>query len=304
LAIYEAGVERRFGIPVVPVSDYGQALCRKCGLLYLNSSISDDYLVKLYSQETLDWQREYTEENTVVWNGGTSEEESRRFANVVEVVASFKNVKGVKWLDFGCQTGELGEICQTRYATTMYGVEVSEDYAAIADKKWGGGNRVKTSIKPFLEGGQTFDVISSLETLEHIATPWNTVNDLKMAMATDGLLIVTVPSSHYFHLKYFVFKVFRTLFSRKSLQDRTTSVGRSVFGLCHTHPYNFSPVSLKLMLERGGFTTIYVGGSGWSERFRVAAWMARVIAALTGNRVQIFPSVLAVAKVTKHFNIP
>lgn len=299
IAVYEAGIEHRFGMPVLPVSDYGQARCRNCGLLYLNASVSDDYLVELYSNESVEWQKQYMAESTVVWNGATTDEEARRFTIIVELAARFRALNGARWLDFGCQTGELGEIAQQRYGATMFGVEVSADYASQADKRWGGGNRVRASVGEFVREAQQFEVISALETLEHIATPWETVREFSQALTPDAILVVTVPSAQYFKLKYHVFKAFRVVFSRRSLRDRATNTGRSVLGLCHTHPYNFSPASLTLLLARGGFSTIHVSGTGWSTRFKVCEWLARGIALLTGGKVQIFPSVVAVARVKR-----
>lgn len=295
LVIVEAGIEHRFGMPVLPVSDYGQALCENCGLLYVNATIDDNYLLELYSQENVAWQQQYIGEHAA-WNGGTNEEELERFSSIVEMAAKFRDVRGLRWLDFGCQTGELGKIAQERYSARMFGVEVSEDYATRASKLWG-SDTVRSSISSFLSEGETFDVISALETLEHIASPWETVGELRQALAADGLLVVTVPSAQYFRLKYHVFRAFRSVFSRGSLSERQGRTGRSLFGLCHTHPYNFSPASISLLLARGGFSTIYVGGSGWSKRFWYLDLMGRLISFVSRGRVQIFPSVVAIARI-------
>ena len=52
---------------------------------------------------------------------------------------------------------------------------------------------------------------------------------------------------------------------------------RSLFGFCHTHPCNVSPKSVELLLERGGLSTDYLGGIGWSKRFWPYALLARII---------------------------
>jgi 2-polyprenyl-3-methyl-5-hydroxy-6-metoxy-1,4-benzoquinol methylase len=294
--VFEGGIEHRFGMPVLPVADYGQALCGECGLLYLNAPLSDAYLLRLYSQENVEWQAKYLSENTVVWNGGTTEEELRRFESVVDMASRFRNVQGARWLDFGCQTGELGEIARARHSASMFGVEVSASYAARADERWGGRGTVRSSLSSFVEEGRKFDVISSLETLEHLAAPWDTVAALRTLLAPGGILIVTVPSAQYFRLKFRVFKALRRLSSRRASSEGARSTGRSLFGLCHTHPYNFSPRSLSHLLERGGFSPIFVGGSGWSSGFWCLESIARSIAFAPRDRVQIFPSVIAVAK--------
>jgi hypothetical protein len=168
IAIAEAGIEHRFDMPVLPVSDYFQASCGKCGLLYINAPVDADYLVELYSNETVDWATEYTGE------GAMNDDERARFVAVVDLVAKHRKLSGVQWLDFGCQTGELGEAAMARHGVEMSGVEVSEDYADRAARLW---KRDRVVVQSSLEahGGKQFDVISSLETLEHLAEPWDTV---------------------------------------------------------------------------------------------------------------------------------
>lgn len=299
IAVFEDGIEHRFDMPVLPVSDYGQARCHQCGLLYINAPLDDSYLADLYSRENVSWQKQYLSEQTKAWNNVTTEEEHRRFASVVDLTARFRDLRGVKWLDFGCQTGELGEICRARHSVQMYGVDVSEDYAAHADDRWGGHKTVRTSLADFVGEGMKFDVISAMETLEHIATPWETVATFRTLLLPGGLLIVSVPSAQYFRLKYHVFKTFRRLFNNRSLRGRASNTGRSIFGLCHTHPYNFSPESLTLLLKRGGFSTIHVGGMGWSDRFWYFAMIAHLISLISGGRIQLYPSVVAVARVSE-----
>ena len=84
---------------MLPVSDYFQANCGNCGLLYINAPVDSDYLVKLYSAETVDWATEYT------GDGAMNDDERARFVAVVDLVARHRDLKGVEWLDCGCQTG-------------------------------------------------------------------------------------------------------------------------------------------------------------------------------------------------------
>lgn len=297
VAIVEPGIEHRFGMPVLPVSDYVQEVCRNCGLLYVNEHVDSDYLVALYSQESVRWQKEYVgPRNAVLQNSGTTTDDVRRFERAVALVARFRNPRGVQWLDFGCQTGELGDICRRKYSARMSGVEVSGDYAARAETLWGEESAIRTSISDFLREGRRFEVISALETLEHLAEPWQTVESFREALSPDGLLVVSVPSAQYFRLKYHVFRTFRQVFSRRVMRDRPTSTGMSILGLCHTHIFNFSPKSLSALLEKGGMSTVYVGGIGWSRRLWYLEAIARLIAVVTLGRVQLYPSVIAVAK--------
>lgn len=293
IAIAEAGIERRFGMAVLPVENYTQASCRVCGLLYVNAPISSEYLVELYSREDVTWQTRYLGEE-----GRKTDVKSRNddFNRIIDLAVQVRNLKGSRWLDFGCQTGELGALCRARFGAAMSGVEVSDDYASHADALWeGGGRSVRPSVTAFREEGRTFDVVSALETLEHLVRPWETVREFHEVMGPKGLLIVAVPSTHYFRLKYYLFKAFWRLFRRGPIPKRAENATASAFGLCHTHIYNFSPESLTRLIAMGGFTTIRVSGTGWSRKRWPFELCARFVSLVTGRRIQLFPSIVAIA---------
>lgn len=291
LVIAEAGIEQRFDMPVLPVRDYYQASCGACGLLYINTPVAQDYLNGLYAKETVEWAGE-------LWGGvdeRVSGDERARFSEVVDLVARFRDVKNVAWLDFGCQTGELGEDAIRKHDVIMSGVEISGDYARRASSLW---NRSPEAVQPSLEGhgDARFDVITSLETLEHMAEPWKMVAKFHARSNPGGLLTVSVPSSHYFRLKYHAFRIVRRLRSPRAVRERKDSPQPSLFGLCHTHLYNFTPKSLSLLLEQQGFEVLHTGGIGWLSRYWILAKLARLVEILSFGAIAIFPSVIAVAR--------
>lgn len=291
LAISETGIERRFDMPVLPVRDYFQASCRNCGMLYINAPVDQSYLDELYGNETVEWAEELFGDPEARMNA----DERARFAEVVDLVAGHHQVRNVEWLDFGCQTGELGEDAIRKHAVVMSGVEISDDYAERAARLW---KRDRSAVQPSLRGhnGAKFDVITSLETLEHMAAPWDMVAVFRAHLKADGVLTVSVPSSHYFRLKYHLFRLIRGVTSQQAIRERANNSRPSLFGLCHTHLYNFTPKSLSLLLTQQGFDVQHVGGIGWLSRFWLFSKLARVIEVLTFGRIAIFPSVIAVAR--------
>ena len=292
VVIVEQGIEQRFGMAVLPVENYTQAGCRRCGLLYVNADISQQYLVDLYAHEDVPWQSSYMGEEA---RQADVAARARDFNRILDFAAQYGDLRGARWLDFGCQTGELGALCRQRFGATMAGVEVSPDYAARADALWqGGGSSVRASVAEFRAEGRVFDVVSALETLEHLVNPWDTVRELYQVTAPGGLLIVAVPSTHYFRLKYHVFRAYWRLFGHGPIRKRAENATSSAYGLCHTHVFNFSPDSLARLVGMGGFTALKVQGTGWSERRAPLEQGARMLAAVTG--LQVFPSIVTVAR--------
>ena len=285
LVIAESHIEHRFDIPVLPVSDYHQAKCANCGLLYINAPVDQNYLNGLYASETVEWATELL---------GTAEarmndDERARFSEVVRHTSKHKDLTGIDWLDFGCQTGELGEAAIRRHGVVMSGVEISDDYAERAAKLWG---RERSSVQASLDGhgDKKFDVISSLETLEHMAEPGLMIAEFGKRLKPGGLLVISVPSSHYFRLKYHAFKTARALQARP-----TPAKGPSAVGLCHTHLYNFTPRSVSLLLGQQDFETLQVIGIGWLSRYRWAELPAKFLEKASRGGIAVFPSVLAIA---------
>lgn len=286
LVVSEPHIEHRFNMPVLPVRDYNQASCRKCGLLYINAPIDQSYLNELYASESVEWATELLGTDEARMN----DDERARFAEVVRLAAAHKDLRGAEWLDFGCQTGELGEEAIRKHGVVMSGVEISDDYAERAAKLWG---RERNAVHSSIGGhkGKKFDVISSLETLEHMAEPGKMVAEFGNHLKPGGLLVVSVPSSHYFRLKYHAFKLARSMRSRPAKVN-----GPSVLGLCHTHLYNFTPDSLSLLLEQQGFKTLKVAGIGWLSRYKWAEVPAKVLESGTRGGMAVFPSILAIAR--------
>lgn len=287
--VAEEPIQFRLGRPVLPESTYVFVRCHRCSTLYVDSEVSDEYLLDLYASETVESVAEVT--------GGLSHEAivAPRLPEFRVHWADIKKYRGVRrgdqLLDIGCQTGEFGELA-LRDGVRPNGIELSDAYAATARKLWGDRSHVHSGTvdaAPFANG--QFAYITSFETLEHVCDPVTTLRKIRRWLAEDGVLAVSVPSSDYFHLKYWTF--------RKSplaplLSFRKGSSPRAV--LPHTHIYNFSPTSLRLLLGAGGFHPLHVSPTGWHGPTASAANAgAKRLSQISQGRVALAPSLFAIA---------
>jgi SAM-dependent methyltransferase len=97
------------------------------------------------------------------------------------------------WLDFGYGEGGLLEVAQRR-GWACYGVEISP---SMLD--YGSGKGWMVTSDPdgdprFVDG--TFDVVTMIEVLEHIADPISLLSDAARWLRPEGLLYVTTPNAH------------------------------------------------------------------------------------------------------------
>ena len=107
------------------------------------------------------------------------------------------------------------------------------------------------------------DVVTFLETLEHIADPRSALADLRALAQPDGLIIISVPSWTYFRTKYWLFRVLR----------RPTSQ-------IHTHITCFTRASLIEVASLVGGVAKHVEPTGWHGRLRFANSIVRVASRL------------------------
>lgn len=288
-------VEERYGMPLVPEGRYDFARCDGCHTLYVDSDIDDAYLTRIYASET-----------QVV--GGVSSNESSAADAILalrlpEFEKHWKLLRhlrqprpGDQLLDMGCQTGDFGAIAQ-RDGVQPNGIELSAPYADQCERRWGPAalvHRAPVELADF--GTRQFHYITAFETLEHVCAPKTALTHLARWLSDDGLLAFSVPSSDYFHFKYWLLN--NTLAGKAILA--ALRLYRPFYGsqvLPHTHIYNFSPQSAVALATSAGLRPVHVALTGWHGIGKVLGAPAGATASLlTRGRVGFAPSVLVVAR--------
>jgi 2-polyprenyl-3-methyl-5-hydroxy-6-metoxy-1,4-benzoquinol methylase len=287
-------VEHRFGRPLIPEGIYRFARCRHCSTLYVDSDVSQEYLDQIYEPESEESISEATGGITHDWMISLRLPEFEHHWN--EMKKQRPPAPGDQLLDLGCHTGEMGSVA-ARDGVIPNGIELSRQYAAHCRRTWGGPSRVHCGSvfeAPFERG--EFQYISAYEVLEHMCDPARALLQMREWLAPDGLLAVSMPSSDYFHFKYWllrdspVARITRSVFAHYSVFYR-----RQI--LPHSHIFNFSHASMRLLLERGGFETVAVGLTGWHGRAgALLNPLGRLLEWTSNSKLGIAPSLFAMAR--------
>lgn len=175
----------------------------------------------------------------------TRDEEFRTCAALVSVHA-----REGTWLDVGCSFGWFLQQIEAK-GFEPYGVEPSPTAYREAFQLF--GNRVLNGEFPGVLDGisalpERFDVLSTMDVLEHIEDPRPFLEALKARLAPGGLVLIKVPSNDGL--------LFRLL-SAVSNSRRNAALSRLWqvdFNYPHWHYY--SPVSIRSMLENAGFSVV------------------------------------------------
>jgi len=160
-----------------------------------------------------------------------------------------KPLAGKRVADVGCGAGLLAEPL-ARLGAAVTGIDAApENIAAARAHAAGQGLAIDYRVggAETLEG--RFDLVTSLEVVEHVADPQAFVGALAAAVAEDGLLILSTPN--------------RTTKSRLLLVGLAEAVGQIPRG---THDWGkfITPDELKAMVEGAGLDVIDTAGLGFS----------------------------------------
>lgn len=180
-------------------------MCRRCGLVYVWPRMTQAELDAFYRDE---YRNVYT----------TSMSQRTHKAHSHNAYSIIKDLSG-KHLDIGCSTGGLLEL------TGGTGLEPNTEHYEIA--KASGLNVINCTVEDY--EGDTFDVITLLNTLEHVIDPCAVLAKVRLLLSDNGVLLVTVP---------FLLSSFITLPVDAFLSN--------------AHLYNFTVNTLSMMMAKVG----------------------------------------------------
>lgn len=122
---------------------------------------------------------------------------------VMKIFENYRLDKNSRILDAACGEGALLNELYKKGYSKLYGVDIEENRFAIKNrakfKKADLNNKV-----PF--NNSTFEFIFSLETLEHLDSPYNAIKEFHRVLKKNGALIISIPNLNNWYQKlYFLF---------------------------------------------------------------------------------------------------
>jgi len=185
-------------------------MCKSCGLVYVDPKMSREELAKFYAE---DYRK--------IYGGQHSLDAEKRHAEM-----AYKLMPKGKHLDIGCSTGELLKL------TGGQGIEPNREHCKIANSN---GLSVFNSTLEEYRGESKFDVITMLNTLEHVYSPTEVLTKINSLLDDGGYVLVSVPN----------------------VLSTTINIPVDAF-LSNAHLHNFSAATLGIMMQKCGLKPIAV----------------------------------------------
>jgi 2-polyprenyl-3-methyl-5-hydroxy-6-metoxy-1,4-benzoquinol methylase len=211
---------------------YRVVRCSDCDLVYVDPIPDVGELSLHYNQDY------YAE-----WISSQRKKRERMWGRRLKSIEN--QITGGDILDVGCGDGLFLEMAQQN-GWGGYGTDVSAYATGFASKRIG-QNVFCGEIWDAGFNEQSFDVITLWHVLEHTTSPMRTLQEVRKVLKPDGLLVLAVPNLNDRLMQ----AAYRLVKGRK---PRLFSIGDK-----EVHLFHFSVRSLKLLLEKTGFTCVKVG---------------------------------------------
>jgi 2-polyprenyl-6-hydroxyphenyl methylase/3-demethylubiquinone-9 3-methyltransferase len=156
---------------------------------------------------------------------------------------------GKSALDVGCGAGLLAEPL-ARLGATVTGIDAAPEVIAVArEHAQGQGLQIDYRVGDVQQLAGTFDLVTSMEVIEHVADPGAFLKALAARLAPGGLLIMSTPNA--------------TGWSKLLLITVAEGIGQIPRG---THDFDkfIGPDRMRILLAEAGLQCVDVEGIAWT----------------------------------------
>ncbi|MCK5416493.1 class I SAM-dependent methyltransferase [Candidatus Parcubacteria bacterium] len=131
-------------------------------------------------------------------------------------------IKGKKVIDVACGTGYGSNMLAKAGAERVIGVDISKEAVKIAQKRFQCENLeyILGNAEKINQKDNSFDVVISFETIEHLKNPENFLSEIKRILNDNGFTIISTPNvevsgnKNPYHLKEYTRKEFQELLGK------------------------------------------------------------------------------------------
>ena len=220
-----------------PVTGYDVAVCERCGAAYADG-IPDQAAFDRYYRDMSKY--EYAQRG-----GEESEFDARRLGLIADIIAPRVPSAEARVLDVGCASGRLLANIRERGFPQVAGLDPSPACAATAARLYGIPVHTMT-LAEIAASGERFDVVIMVGVVEHLRDLDSAFAQLRTLLTPSGLLYVEVPDVTAF-----------ADWPNAPYQDFSTE-----------HINFFSPVSLRNLMRRHGFTEVFLEQNHREQSYR------------------------------------
>ena len=175
--------------------DFRLVRCQACGLIYQNPQPEVDELAQYYPDEYLPYKKRVDELGFV-----KRRDEQYSLNRRCRQLMNHWQPPG-RLLDVGCSTG-LFLNAMRAFGWDVEGVELSEFAANYAREQF--GLKVATgTLEEALLPGESFDVVTLYDVLEHVIDPKSTLREIHRILKPGGMILLSLPNPDSFEAKLF-----------------------------------------------------------------------------------------------------
>lgn len=231
--------DRRFANPEI----FRLVKCNNCRLSYLNPRISKDYISIFYPPNEY-YVTLVSEDEIYSRKAGIFTKSWIAYTKLFGVSKTMDGMPKGKVLDIGCGTGEYLKLLK-EHGWDICGIDVNPDAITQAKKR-----RVKAFCGELHEAefpSGFFDLIVMKHSLEHLYDPVRVLEEVYRILKKSGRIMIEVPNFASVESE-----LFRTYWSGLDVPR---------------HLLQFSPNTLKILLEKTGFNNIKIAHSPFPGYF-------------------------------------